>query len=66
MRMVKYGPYTITEAEYHRQLFCNGKPGNPSIYHCWEDMGDLCREKCTACGMVRYIVIHMPNYDDLE
>jgi hypothetical protein len=54
--MIKYGPYKLTADEYNRQIFCNGKPGNPSIYHNWIDLDDGCREKCTKCGMVRWIV----------
>lgn len=70
MKMVKYGPYTITEEEYHKQIFCNGKPGNPSVYHDWKNtVGTLTEgfaEKCTKCGKMRWIVKKIPNYDELE
>ena len=66
MEMVEYGLFTITEDEYHKERFCNGKPGNPSIFHYWEDIGDICWERCTKCGRARFIVKRIPNYDTLR
>ena len=62
--MKKYGPFELTEDKYNKQVFCNGKPGSPSIYHNWHPNAPGTEtETCQKCGRVRFLTMKTSNPD---